>query len=163
MEDEMTSKIRMKLGSIEVEYEGTENFLKEEFLQLLEAVANLYKQSGLSEIKQNSGGSGGVGVAVQQLQSTTGAIAAKLGCKSGPDLTIAAAARLTLASGKETFSRKDILNEMKTATAYYKATYRGNFSAILNGLIKDGALLEPAKDTYSLSATKKTELGKQLA
>ncbi len=159
----MTSKIRIKLGPIEVEYEGTENFLKEELPQLLEAVANLYKQSGLPEMKQDVGGSGGGGTGTLQLQSTTGAIAAKLGCKTGPDLVVAAAARLTFAGGKETYSRKELLNEMKTASAYYKATYRANLSATLNGLIKDGVLLEPAKDTYSLSAPKKTELGKQLA
>ena len=50
MGDEMTSKIRIKLGPIEVEYEGTESFLKEELPQLLEAVANLYKQSGIPEM-----------------------------------------------------------------------------------------------------------------
>ncbi len=159
----MTSKIRIKLGPIEVEYEGTENFLKEELPQLLEAVANLYKQSGLPEMKQDSGSTGGTGTGTPQLQSTTGGIAAKLGCKSGPELAIAAAARQTFAAGKATFSCKDILNEMKTASNYYKSTYSGNLSVILNGLVKDGALLEPAKDTYSLSADKKAELGKQLA
>jgi hypothetical protein len=35
----MTSKIRIKLGAIEVEYEGSEQFLKEELPQLLTAVS----------------------------------------------------------------------------------------------------------------------------
>lgn len=43
----MTSKIRIKMGPIEVEYEGSENFLKEELPELLGTVSNLYKESGL--------------------------------------------------------------------------------------------------------------------
>ncbi len=39
MEQAMTSKIRIKLGPIEVEYEGSESFLKEELPYLLAAVA----------------------------------------------------------------------------------------------------------------------------
>lgn len=163
MGDEMTSKIRIKLGPIEVEYEGTESFLKEELPQLLEAVANLYKQSGIPEIKQDGSGSSGTGTGPALLQSTTGAIAAKLGCKTGPELALAAAARLTFATGKEKFSRKELLSEMQTASAYYKSSHGSNLSTTLTALIKDGVFLEPAKDTYSLSATKKTELGKQLA
>jgi hypothetical protein len=163
MGDEMTSKIRIKLGPIEVEYEGTESFLKEELPQLLEAVANLYKQSGIPEIKQDGSGSSGTGTGTALLQSTTGAIAAKLGCKTGPGLALAAAARLTFATGKEKFSRKELLSEMQTASAYYKSSHGSNLSTTLTALIKDGVFLEPAKDTYSLSATKKTELGKQLA
>ncbi|GAB4512731.1 MAG: hypothetical protein Tsb0026_16850 [Sulfuricaulis sp.] len=159
----MTSKIRIKLGPIEVEYEGTENFLKEELPQLLEAVANLHKQSGLQEKPPAGGAPGGGGAGIPQLQSTTGTIAAKLGCKTGPDLVLAAAARLTFALTKETFSRKELLEEMKTASAYHKANYVKNLSQYLRGLVKEGTLLETSKDTYSLSASKKTELGNKLA
>jgi hypothetical protein len=163
MGDEMTSKIRIKLGPIEVEYEGTESFLKEELPQLLEAVANLYKQSGIPGMKQDSSGSSENGPGTALLQSTTAAIAAKLGCKTGPELALAAAARLTFAAGKEKFSRKELLSEMQTAAAYYKSSHGSNLSTTLTALIKDGVFLEPAKDTYSLSASKKAELGKQLA
>lgn len=43
-----TSKIRIKLGAIEVEYEGSESFLKEELLALLSAVSDLYQRSNPS-------------------------------------------------------------------------------------------------------------------
>lgn len=49
-------------------------------------------------------------------------------------------------------------SEMKSAKAYYKESYSANLSGSLKGLIKDGTLLESARDTYSLSAAKKTEL-----
>lgn len=160
----MTSKIRIKLGAIEVEYEGSEDFLKQELPALLKAVSDLYKQAG---VEAAAGGSGGASNPAQinkpNVQGTTGGIAAKLNCKTGPDLVVAAAARLTFVLGKDTFSRKELLAEMKTASAYYKATYSGNLSGYLNGLVKDGDLLEPAAQTYSLGATKKTDLSKQIA
>jgi len=159
MDAKMTSKIRIKLGPIEVEYEGSEDFLKEELPRFLEAVSNLYKQSGLPAMSP-AGASGG---GAPQLQGTTGSIAAKLLCKTGPDLIMAAAARLTFVAGQETFNRKDLLKEMKAAKAYYKTSHRDNLTGSLNGLTKDGKLLEIAKDTYSLSANSKSELGAKLA
>lgn len=160
----MTSKIRIKMGPIEIEYEGSETFLKEELPELLAAVSNLYKVSGLSEMTATTEPPGEVSCVTPQFQATTGSIAAKLHSKTGSNLIMAAAARLTFVSGKDTFTRKELHNEMKTATAYYKSTYRGgNLSGYLNRLIKDGTLLEPSKDTYALSASMKSELGAKLA
>lgn len=45
----MTSKIRIKLGPVEVEYEGNEAFLKDELPDLLSAVARLHKESGQAD------------------------------------------------------------------------------------------------------------------
>ena len=45
----MNSKIRIKLGPIEVEYEGSEAFLKEELPQLLTAVSDLYSKSNIAK------------------------------------------------------------------------------------------------------------------
>lgn len=156
----MTIKIKIKLGPIEVEYEGSEEFLKKELPQLLASVSNLHKdlgspESGNIDTKREGGG--------RRLQATTSSIAAKLGCKTGPQLAMAAAAHLALVQRMNTFSRKELLDDMRSATAYYKATYNGNLSKYLHSLLKDGSLLEPSKNTYSLSADKRTELSKQLA
>jgi hypothetical protein len=42
----MTSKIKIKMGAIEIDYEGSEEFLKEELPSLLKTVSDLYKSSG---------------------------------------------------------------------------------------------------------------------
>lgn len=155
----MTSKIKIKIGQIEVDYEGSEEFLKEELPELLTAVSNLYKQSGmpLDNGEETGGGE------KFTTQGTTGNFAAKLLSKSGHDLVTAAAARLTFAVGKESFSRKEILTEMQSAKAYYKASYSKNLSKYLNSLVKDGVLMEPSIDTYALSAASTKSLRAKLA
>ena len=156
----MNSKIRIKLGPIEVEYEGSEAFLKEELPQLLKAVSDLYSKSNL--VKEFNP-DGGTPPPSGTLQGTTGTIAAKLAVKQGPDLILAAAARLSFVLGKSAFSRQEIIDEIKSANAYYKKSYLANLTQSLNNLMKDGKLLEPSTGTYSLSATTQADLKARLA
>lgn len=167
-----TSKIRIKLGPIEVEYEGSETFLKEELPQLLAAVSDLYSKSHealgtpasalapASALTQISEGSRGQQA---KFEATTGAIAAKLGVNSGGALIMAAAARLSLVSGQGSFPRQSIIDEMKTASAYYKATYLNNLTTSLNRLVKDGKLNEPSQGKYALTANSLKEMEQRLA
>lgn len=150
-----TSKINIKLGPIEVGYEGSESFLKDELPALLKAVSELYQTSKNSLAAEESQEAQPKDAAPKngKLQATTGSIAAKLGVKSGPDLILAAAARLTLVQGNETFSRQRLIEEMKTASAYHKASYVKNLSAYLNVLVKDGKLNEPTQGNYALTAS----------
>lgn len=114
----MSSKLRIRIGEVEIDYDGTEEFLKQELPQLLKTAMELHKASGtapgLGAKKPGSSGSGGDFPSL-----TTGSIAAKIGAKSGSDLLLAAAGHLTLVKKIEPFSRQQLLNEMKTATAYY--------------------------------------------
>lgn len=162
----MTSKIKIKMGAIEIEYEGSEQFLKDELPALLAAVSELYKSSASSMPTINNVSSSDVltGNSVEQkIQGTTATLAAKLGGGSGPELAICAAARLTFVLGKDKFHRKELLAEMKTANSYYKSTYMSNMSALLSGLLKSGKLMEPSTDNYSLSADSLKSLGAKLA
>ena len=43
-----TAKIRLKLGSMEIEYEGTEAFLRDDLFNLLEKAASFVAEHGLS-------------------------------------------------------------------------------------------------------------------
>lgn len=158
----MTSKIRIKMGAIEVEYEGSEQFLKEELPELLSAVSKLYKSSALEANNAATGSDAGSGKSTEVV-GTTGTLAAILGGGSGPDLALSAAARLTFGLKKEKFIRKEILVEMQSASAYFKPSYSSNLTNILNGLVKDKKLMESAKDTYSLSADSRKSLGAKLA
>jgi hypothetical protein len=99
---------------------------------------------------------------VSKLEATTGSIAAKLDCKSGPELVMAAAARLTFVLQTATFARQKIIDEMKTASAYYKSTYVSNLSSSLNNLVKDGKLNEPSQGNYALTATSLKDLEQRL-
>ena len=166
-----TSKIKIKLGAIEVEYEGSETFLKEELPQLLSAVSVLYAKSRATLVppssSQNTSANSLTGPNTNagnrpKLEATTGSIAAKLGCKSGSELIMAAAARLTFALQSATFPRQKIVDEMKTASAYYKETYQKNLTTYLNNLVKDGKLNEPSQGNYALTASSLKDLEQRL-
>ena len=94
---------------------------------------------------------------------STTTVATKLSVKSGPDLALAAAARLSIVLGKATFSRKEIHDEMKSATGFYKGTYNNNLTSSLVRLTKEQKLNEQSKDIYTLTPTTKKELVSQLA
>lgn len=159
----MENKIRIKLGPIEVEYEGSEKFLKEELPDLIRTVSDLYKASSVK-----LGGGPGNDSQIQEKPTeacslSTADIAAKLSCNSGPELVLAAAARLALGKGMSTFSRQTLIEEMKTATAYYKASYSNNLSTCLRRLGKALKLNTPSQGQYALTADAKEELRSKLA
>lgn len=158
METQSISKIRIKMGQIEVEFEGTESFLKKELPDLLAAVSNLYNKTNPIEELGDKGDSPNK-ADQRTVQLTTSNIAAKIKCKSGSDLAKAAAAHLAMVKQKNTFTRNDILSEMKNANPYYKQNYSSNLSKILNTLIKQEILNENAKDLFSLSAKYLAEMG----
>jgi hypothetical protein len=165
----MTSKLRIKMGAVEVECEGSEQFLTKELPDILAAVSKLHSESGAVDEKRVSGRGGGepsaddIDVANGKVIGTTATIAGKLGCDSGPKLIMAAAAHLTFVAKKAEFPRKDLLEEVKGATGYYNENIRKNLTNYLRQHVKDGHLLELRAGSYTLSAGKKAEIGKKLA
>ena len=157
----MESKIRIKIGPIEVEYEGPETFLKKELPDLLKTITELSMSTGDTMDNLDDKGEAEK-TKLEKLKLSTASIAAKLSCSSGPELILAAAAHLTLVRKLKFFSRKQLLDEMKTATSYYKTTYCGHLSRSLKTLLK-GKLNEPSSGQFSLSANACDELEVRLA
>lgn len=154
----MVAKVRVKVGQIEVEYEGDDAFLPDGLLEMIEKISAVLKvvplespANGKPETLPNAG------------KLSTSTIASKLGAKSGSDLAYAAAAHLRLAKGIETFSRSDILDEMQVATAFYKGSFGSNLTAYLDTLTKAGRLNSIGNQTYSMPEAELTDLGKKLA
>jgi hypothetical protein len=163
MEVSMTSRIKIKLGPIEVEYEGSEAFLKEELPDLLTAVAKLYKDSD-SPISTPSGGNPNAAGSAGTVIGTVNSIAHKLSSKSGSDLILAACAFLKFVEQKDTFSRDEIAKQMKAATDFYKDSYSGgNLTKYLKTLQGNGKINERSKGVYALTAAAIKELGPKLA
>lgn len=164
----MTVKLNVKLGQLEFNYEGSEDFLKTELSNILHILSQTKLVGGLAENGSSfstdskppadSAPKGNI-----PIQMTTGSIAAKLSCSSGPDLIIAACAHLLFVLGNETFNRKQILEEMKNASGYYKSSYSGNLSKYIAQLVKASKLIERSRGQYSLHATLRTQLEVQLA
>lgn len=148
-------KLRLKIGSGEVDYEGSEEFFKNHIIDIFDRTLSAkptVESYALSEpddevVEDRKG-----------INLATASIASILNVGSGPDLIIAAAARLQSVVGKENFTRKELLEEMKQTSGYYRETYRGNLSGYINRLVRDKELHVVGTDTYALPAGKLTEL-----
>jgi hypothetical protein len=161
----VTSKLRIRIGEVEVEYEGPEEFLKKDLPQLLRTAIELHGIDDGADAetkpkkKTHASHAGG---AMPSL--TTGSIASKLDVKVGSDLLKAAAAHMTFVAKKETFSRQELLAEMQKAKSYYKTSYSGNLSKYFKAaLAKDGFLTETSTNAYALKAAARTDLERKLA
>jgi len=154
----MSTKIRIKIGSVEVDFEGSEEFLKSDLMKLVTSVSELSKESGMVAPPDEPG-------LLDQKEGETDTIASKLACKTGPDLVLAASAHLAFTDGKKSYTRKEIHEEMKTATGHYKDSFSGgNLTRYFKGLVKKGKLNElTAKDTYALNQKTIKELRQKLA
>jgi len=162
-----TSKIKIKIGHVEIEYEGTHEFLREDFLLLLTRVVELRERLAADIGEPNATDAGRSNTQPTKLKSivvgTVSAIAAKLQVESGPDLVIAAAAKLTFVDGKESFSRKELLDAMRSGPSYMKPSYSSNLSQALKTLLSDGRITEPSTDQIALMAAERAKLEPQLA
>ncbi|MGD1903065.1 MAG: hypothetical protein ACFB9N_12600 [Geitlerinemataceae cyanobacterium] len=160
------SKIKIKLGNIELDFEGTEEYIRDDLPQLLDLILKysgseiLPSDDDESEeeelIPDNNSGSA-------KIQMTTTSIATKLNVKKGTQLVLAACAHISLVKSVEVFERSNILSEMKTASGYYKETYSKNLTASLTTLMKAGKIIERSQDQYALSAEYKSQVERQLA
>jgi len=155
-------KIRIKVGLVEVEFEGSEEYLREELPALLELLSSLESGAGEDVNEESELLEASADPSAKKLEMTTNTIAAKLDSKSGADLVLAACAHLTFVKGFDTFKRKNILGEMRLASNYFKETYSNNLSASLKTLVRNSKILETSTDTYALEARTKSELEKKL-
>lgn len=162
------AKIKLKVGSMELEYEGDPEFLTGGMEALLETMGGLASKvqdeplpaSDVASIAPNGNGA----------QSTIGAytfstntIAAHLDAKTAPELVICAMAQLELVQGKSSSSRAEILAEMKNAKTYFTENMRKNMSNTLSSLTKAKRINQNASDSYALSASEKNKVEAKVA
>src|SRR5215470_18899909 len=118
MSDEKT-KLRIKLGAGELEFEGGEQFLKDEVMPTIEKLLDLV--GSRSELRTPS--STDTNGAIIQLPPesaasahSTSTIATLLKANAASDLAVAAVAHLVLCQRKHRVTRDEILAEMKSAS-----------------------------------------------
>ena len=143
-----SAKIRIKVGEVEIDYEGDSAFLENDLLKMLNEIQKVVPATTV-----NSGQvGGGVGKPLVGIHSlTTKSIATKLGAKSGGDLAEAAVAHLGLINGLVTFKRSDINDAMKSASGIYKTNMTSNLSAIIQTLLNQDTIVETGTHTYALT------------
>ena len=163
----MTGRIRIRVGPVEVEYEGDEEFIREEFPKIITNVSRLVKTTG-HELLAESGtlqeaARKNLEAIRAQVTETTAAIAQQLDVASGPELVKAAALNLMHSKHLESFNRDQLIEEMKSATEFFRNTYLKNLTAYLDELVKQGTLQKIAENTYRLSAKALRELETRIA
>jgi hypothetical protein len=160
------SRIRIKVGTTEVEFEGSEDYMKQELPALIELLTeSAPADTGVdtdeaeeAEVLEPSGDP-----TKRKLDLSTNTIASKLGAKTGTDLALATCAHLCLVKGADSFERKHILGEMRLATNFYKKSYAANLSSYLKTLVKDSKILETSDDKFALDSKEKTSLEQRLS
>ena len=147
-------KLSVRLGPLDLQYEGSESFAKTEISKIIEQLAGLDLQDVVTsgaDYDPDVAGSAPqppTSIAPSNLSATDFAV--KMGARSGTDLVMAAAACLHHTRKVEEFRRSEILAEMKSAKAFYKSSYSGNLSKSLDLLVKSGRLQNPKADAYAL-------------
>ncbi|MFZ1679835.1 MAG: hypothetical protein WAT70_02350 [Rhizobiaceae bacterium] len=169
----MTSaKIRIKVGSMELEYEGDHSFLTGGIEVLLETMGGLAAKvpekipqviEAADQLPLVSGTSNNAAVVGGRYSFSTNTIAAHLEAKTAQELVICAMAQLELVQGKASSGRVAILTEMKNATTYYNENMRKNMTNALTRLTKSKRINQIATDSYALSANEKKKVEAKVA
>ncbi|MFI5252019.1 MAG: hypothetical protein ACHQQQ_06245 [Bacteroidota bacterium] len=152
----MSSKIKIKIGEIEVDYEGEEKFLINELPNLLKALSELHKSSPNPTFDEQSAYASNIKLSINN-------VALKLRVKTGPELIMAACAHLEIVQGRTQYDQKAILNEMKTAKGLFKQTYAKHLAKYIRILVKNDLLTEPATGKYSIHHEKVAGLKAKLS
>ncbi|MCK4713327.1 MAG: hypothetical protein KAT26_10650 [Marinosulfonomonas sp.] len=160
------AKIRIKVGSMELDYEGDPSFLNSGLEELLEKMANLVsrvpsKPDQPATLRNNNSDEKNIS---GSFDYSTNAIAIKYSSKSAADLVLCALIQLQLVQKKSSCSRAEIVTEMKTAKEFYKSSMNGsNLDKAFKSNLKKHKLHESGKGHYSLSSNERQDAEATLA
>lgn len=157
MNDER-AHVRLRMGQLEVEYEGDASFLKSELVGLVRELAKLSDAEQVPLSTEPPAPPADDPGTKSTVDMSMLSVATALNANSGPDLAIAAAVFLTICQGTEVFSRKEILDNMRAAPAYFKQAMSSNLSGTLQSLLKQKRLNQTAGDQYALAIKERERL-----
>ena len=165
----MPTKLKIKMGHIEFEYEGEAVYDNEAVKDLFSHIESLVGAAppGTFDIlpppNEAESEDGGEDASADIANFSIRTVAARLGGKSAKDVTLAAAAHLQICQSKKSFSRKELLSDMQEAHGYYDQIMSRNLSATLNRLVAAKIMMMMNGDQMSLSANEITRLKAKIA
>jgi hypothetical protein len=165
----MPTKLKIKMGHIEFEYEGEAPYDTEAVKDLFTHLETLMGAAppGAFDTPPPPPSSNGVDPDASAPSDfgnlAPNTVAARLNAKTGTDVAIAAGAHLQICLGKDTFNRDELRTNMQAQTNYYSAGMSGNLTKILKGLIASKRINSLANDQMSLSAGEIANLKAKLA
>ena len=162
--NENTVKIRLKVGQVELEYEGSFSLLKDSsnpidmisgFYEKHVTTLTNYTSSDYTKGINPSKVEGEIDFSIEM-------IASRLGAKDTKELVMATVTYLTFVEKKDVSERKEILSKMKEAPSYYTENMSKNLSNSLRSLIKKNRLNQNKKGSYCLSPNERKEMETKL-
>ncbi|MBA9061691.1 hypothetical protein GGQ91_001068 [Methylobacterium fujisawaense] len=154
----MPTKLKIKVGHIEFEYEGDavyDNEAVKDLFSHIESFAVAVPSGNFDALptqKDLENGDEGAGDQSGISNLSVQTVAARLGGKSAKDVVLAAAGHLQICQGMKSFSRKELLLSMQNAHGYYNQTMSGNLSAVLKRLVAAKQIMTLTGEQMSLSA-----------
>lgn len=163
------ARMRVALGRLEIEFEGTEEFLRNDLPNMIETFMCLAQpqQDDVANAASNLvGGSTTVDGANSNgnlPNLSVASICARLDAKTGSDVILAAAAYLGIISNMNSFSQDELRNSAKSAAGYWKEGFASNFRSYIKTLIRSKKLNQVGTQSYSLPASIRSEIESKLA
>lgn len=154
------SRISVKLGDLEIEYEGEQKFIAD---GLLKFAKDFITAVGGDSVDGSHPAKAFKINRKSALTLSTSSIAQKLGAKTGPDLAVAAGAQLILVKKMDKFSHTELLAEMREAKTFYKKSFHSNLGNSLKTLVTAGRFNHLGGNDYSLSENEILDLEAKLA
>lgn len=158
-------KIRLKIGQVEVEYEGDFSLLKDSS-NLIEVVSEFYEKH-VATLPNHASSDHFKDIdplkVDREFDFSINTIAGYLNVKDSKDLVMATATYLTFIEKKDVFARKEILDKMKEAPSYYKYSMSKNLTNSLKSLIEKNCLNQNKKGFYCLSQKEKEDMKTKLS
>ena len=140
--------LKMERDQVRVEFQGSKAFAVEHLIPVLAKI-------DWKERVSDAGSSFQRNLAIR----TTHAICMRIGHKSGADLFLSAAAKLSLIDGVTRFSRNQLHHEAKSAREIYKrSTHGNNASAFIRSLRDSGRLVLVDDDMFEWSDGARADL-----
>jgi hypothetical protein len=165
----MPTKLKIKMGHIEFEYEGDAAYDNEAVKDLFSHIESLAGAAppgtfdALPPLNDPENGGGGADIPEDIANLSVQTVAARLGGKSTRDVTLAAAAHLQVCEGRRSFTRRELLADMQQANGYYNQIMSSNLSKTLRALVAGKLLMTMTGDQMSLSAKELERLKAKLA
>ncbi len=156
--------IHIKFGSLDVRYEGSQDFIENGFLDLCIKLSELNAPLAPDlKLKHESVTNKPVAGTTPQPKHglegiTMNGLCKKLDVKTDSDLVVAAATMLSIVDSIETFSRKEITEISEKATSYVGKHFKSNSGQSLKTLTKNDRLREPSSGKYSLSPAERVRI-----
>ncbi len=157
------AKLLLKHGEVTIEYDGPEQFLKENLSDIIKAVADLGKLAPAPQSRDQISKAGTPGPPkIDPADASVSTLAQKLDVTTGPDLIAAAALSLAI-GGTPAFKKRALRDRSREAKTYWKKSYANNFDNYVNRLVTSGRLNHLSGDDYAIPVKEQNTLSSRIA